>query len=66
MRPDPGNMDSRRVDLGEEFVGWAETHDVEEIRRVFNEDLDPNAEIRGRTPIEWMIETADRRASRLA
>ena len=40
----------------ESFVGWTETHDVGEIRKLLDEGLDPNAPIRGRTPIEWMIE----------
>lgn len=53
-------MGARRVELGEEFVGWTETHDVEEIRKVFDEGLDPNAKIRDRTPLEWMIEMYNR------
>lgn len=43
-------------DLGEAFVGATETHDVEEIRRTLGAGLDPNGPIRGRTPVEWMIE----------
>lgn len=42
--------------LGEAFVGWTETHDVGEIRGLLSAGLDPNEPIRGRTPIEWMIE----------
>jgi hypothetical protein len=45
-----------RVDPGEAFVGWTETHDVGEIQGLLAAGLDPNAPIRGRTPIEWMIE----------
>jgi len=41
---------------GEAFVGWTETHAVREIRALLDEGLDPGAPIRGRTPIEWMIE----------
>lgn len=49
-------VEEQHETLSEAFVGWIETHDVEQIRRVLEAGLDPRATIRGRSTIEWMIE----------
>lgn len=43
-------------DLGKRYIFATELHDQDEIRRVFEEGLDPNEPIEGNTPVEWMIE----------
>jgi len=44
------------TDHGERFVGFTESHDVDGIRALLEDGLDPNEPIRGRTPVEWMVE----------
>jgi len=40
----------------EEFLIACERHSVERLRAVLEAGLDPNAPIRGKRPVDWLLE----------
>ena len=41
---------------GDELIVAFELHDVDQIRAVLDADLDVRSPIRGKTPINWLME----------